>query len=98
MRSHAKNTFIIYFLPYIMRNQHEISCEIYIYLLYLTLHYEKPTYVWHTLLLIPVNYLHIEPEALVILFVGFPNHHRNKICSFHSRWLNQSPIKKNHIK
>jgi hypothetical protein len=26
--------------------------------------------------------------------VGFPNHHRNKICSFHSRWLNQSPIKK----
>ena len=30
--------------------------------------------------------------------MGFPNYHRNKICSFHSRWLNQSPIKKNHIK
>ena len=24
-----------------MRNQHEISCEIYIYHLFLTLHYEK---------------------------------------------------------
>jgi hypothetical protein len=44
MSSHVKNTFIIYFLPYIMRNQHEISCEKYIYHLFLTLHYEKPTW------------------------------------------------------